>query len=272
MTNITECDDTMRSPNRADIRSVDSPEKRPELFVKVAQSTDEILGAQRLRYDVFTREYGAELHSPLPGIDCDRFDPFCDHLIVVNNRNGDIVATTRLLSDQCLTETGGFYSESEFDLTNIRQLPGRKLEIGRTCVHESFRHGATLALLWSGIARFVLENDFDYLIGCGSISLLGGHDAAWSVAEQLLERHGVEEHLRVYPRTPLPRRSEREAVAPSEPPRAEIPALIRAYTRLGASIAGEPCWDPDFKCADLFILLPMKALEARYARHFLKAS
>jgi putative hemolysin len=49
-----------------------------------------------------------------------------------------------------------------------------------------------------------------------------------------------------------------------------IPALIKGYVRTGAYVCGEPAWDPDFNTADLFMLLPMSRVNARYARHFLK--
>ncbi len=238
--------------------------KKAELFVRVAQSNDEIIAAQRLRYQIFTEEYGATLHSPVQGLDCDRYDQYCNHLIVINNLNGEVIATTRLLEDADVPLTGGFYSESEFDLSTIHRMPGKKLEIGRTCVHRDYRAGATLALLWSGIARFVLERRFDYLLGCGSISLINGFTDAWSITRQLLLTNALDPELQVKPHHPLPETGIPDGY------QAAIPALIKAYTRLGASIGGEPCWDPDFQCADLFILLPISALEARYARHFLK--
>jgi hypothetical protein len=40
--------------------------------------------------------------------------------------------------------------------------------------------------------------------------------------------------------------------------------------RLGAQICGEPCWDPAFACADIFILLDVQKLQARYHRHFVQ--
>jgi putative hemolysin len=52
----------------------------------------------------------------------------------------------------------------------------------------------------------------------------------------------------------------------------EIPALLAAYLRMGARVCGEPCWDPEFNCADLFVLLNVKDLPKRYARRFLSAA
>src|SRR5690606_20853324 len=160
-----------------------------ELFVKVARTTEEIRAAQRLRFEVFTTEYGADLQTTAAGLDVDRYDDHCDHLLVVDNISGEIIATTRLLDDVKAAECGGFYSQSECELAAIITVPGRKLEIGRTCVAADYRNGATLALLWSGIARYVLDNDYDYLLGCGSISVTSGFDEAWWITHQIHGSH-----------------------------------------------------------------------------------
>lgn len=69
---------------------------------------------------------------------------------------------------------------------------------------------------------------------------------------------------RVFPRCPLPVESfdEQEDV--------QIPALIKGYVRARAYVCSEPAWDPHFTTADLFMLLPVSRINARYARHFLK--
>ena len=238
--------------------------KTAKLHVRVASNNADILAAQRLRYQVFTEEFGASLHGAQQGIDNDRFDPHCDHLLVEDLNSGQTLATTRLLSEDHMPKAGSFYSESEFDLSNIHRLPGKKLEIGRTCVHAAFRNGATLALLWSGIAKYVIDHDFEHLIGCGSISLTEGTAEAWSITDQLKSRFLLEEDKQVKPKLELPK----PEYVSNKP--VAVPPLIKAYMRLGAKIGGDPCWDPDFRCADLFILLPISALEARYAKHFLK--
>ena len=52
------------------------------------------------------------------------------------------------------------------------------MEVGRTCVHADYRTGATIALLWQGLARFMVMNRFDYPMGCASIPLrTGTHEA-----------------------------------------------------------------------------------------------
>ncbi len=237
--------------------------RAPRLQVGLAGSALQVARAQRLRFEVFTQEYGARLPGTIPGLDMDAWDPWCEHLIVENMFNGQVVATTRLLRSEHARQAGGFYSESEFDLSALVKRSGRILEVGRTCVHPDYRTGAVLSLLWSGIAAFVLDEGYDTLIGCGSISIRDGGTLAWSVTDQLLASHGLEPAHRVFPRCPLPRPHE----ASRQP--AAIPPLIRAYTRLGARIGGEPCLDAAFGCADLLIVLNVKTLAERYARHFM---
>lgn len=86
--------------------------------------------AQRLRYTIFANEMGARLTPPPgtpPGIDADRFDAHCDHLLVhVIDPAGvlasRLVGTYRVLNPVGARRAGGYYSESEFDLAPLRPL------------------------------------------------------------------------------------------------------------------------------------------------------
>ena len=217
--------------------------------------------ADALKYEDWAGEMGARLHSTLPGHDEDALDVHCRHLLVREAASGRLIGSTRILTDTAARAAGGFYSESEFELGPVRALPGRLMEIGRTCVHRDYRNGATIATLWAGIAGFVAEHEVRYLIGCASVPL--AEDMAQRVFSELAAQHLTEDTLRVRPRQPLPRR-DLDARG-----RAVLPPLLKAYLRVGARIAGEPCVDADFGCADLFILLDTVQLERRYARHFL---
>ncbi len=232
------------------------------LDVALARSREEIQAAQRLRYAIFAEEMGARLHNRIPGLDHDRFDAYCQHLIVRDGL-GQVIGCTRILTDEAARRAGGFYSQTEFDLAPVLALAGRFMEIGRTCVHPDHRNGATIGALWSGLAAFIAEQRMDYLIGCASIPLGADNNEARALYAELAQRHLVPEPLRVKPHLPLPRR---DGVAHSQ---YTVPPLLKAYLRLGAQIGGEPCLDPDFKVADVFILLSTRRIERRYARHFL---
>ena len=233
------------------------------LSVGLATSQDEIRAAQRLRYQVFVEEMGARLELEEHGVEADRYDPYCDHLIVRDVTANKIVGGYRILTDVQAQRAGGFYSQSEFDMTRILALPGRLMEVGRTCVHPDYRTGAVISLLWQGLARYFTTNGFDYLIGCASVPLRCGTDEAALLYQRLAKNSITPEDQRVFPRVPLPKLN----LAGVEP-EVRVPPLVKAYLRAGARICGEPAWDPQFNVADLFILLRAEDVNERYARHF----
>lgn len=244
-------------------RTETAASKARNLHVGLASSETEILEAQKLRYRVFAEELGARLSTREPGVDRDIYDPFCQHLIVRDESAGRIVGTYRILSPEAARKVGGYYSENEFDLTRLLHLRSRLVEIGRSCIDAEYRSGAVIALLWSGLARYMKDNGYDYLVGCASVSMAdGGHTAA-NLYRNLRENHLSPLEYRVFPRCPLPLDALDTGTV------AEIPPLIKGYLRAGAWICGDPAWDPDFNTADLPILMPMNQVEDRYAKRFL---
>ena len=232
------------------------------LTVSLAGCASDVIESQVLRYDVFAREAGAKLHNTIDGIDHDCFDPHCEHVLVRDAETGMVVASTRILTCEQAQRTDGFYSATEFDIAPILAMPGRFMEIGRTCVHADYRHGAAITMLWKGISQFLESRGYDYLIGCASIGLHDGGTQAQAVMQRLRPRHMVPEDRRVTPLLPYPPRPVDASLAPMLPP------LLKAYLRLGAQIGGEPFLDRDFNVADVFVLLGVDRLDARYARHF----
>ncbi len=231
--------------------------------VQFARTSDELVETQRLRYRIFAGEMGAALHDGGSGLDRDRYDPHCRHLYVRDKATGSIVACTRILTDDRAGFAGGFYSGSEFDLGLLEHLPGRAMEIGRTCVDPAYRGGAAIALLWSGLADMVAREGFDYLFGCASIGLEDGGANAHAIIDTLRAQYLSPPWHRVRPRNPLPPADVRK----TQPSR--MPPLLKAYVNLGARACGEPYFDPAFNCADVFMLLNVPDLSPRYARRFL---
>jgi putative hemolysin len=238
---------------------------RARLAVGLARSKAEVVAAQRLRYAVFADEMGARLTGPAPGIDEDRFDSFRDHLVVRDPDAGEIVGTYRILDPRRAVLAGGYYSEQEFDLTRLAHLRPGLVEVGRSCIHPDYRTGAVIALLWSGLARYMLAGGYTHLVGCASLGMADGGHAAANLYRRIAHAHLAPREYRVFPRCPLPVAS----LADGGP--AELPPLVKGYLRLGAYVCGEPAWDPDFNTADLAILVPLARVNPRYARRFLGA-
>jgi putative hemolysin len=237
---------------------------RPRLTVAMARTDHEVREAQKLRWRVFADELGATLPSTERGVDRDDFDPHCEHLLVRDGDSGEVVGTYRILPGPASASLGGFYSESEFDLSRLLHLRARAVEVGRSCVHPDYRSGGTIALLWAGLAEYMQSHGYEYLLGCASIGMAdGGHGAA-SIYNSLRDSSMSPAEYRVFPRCPLPLDRLDGTLD------ATVPPLIKGYVRCGAWVCGEPAWDPDFNTADLLMLLPMSRLDSRYARHFVK--
>ena len=239
------------------------PHKAPQLHVSLARDEGEVREAQRLRYQVFAEEMGARLEGAENGLDKDIYDPYCDHLLVRDGASNEVVGTYRILAPAQAKRIGGHYSQQEFDLTRLLHLSDRMVEVGRSCVHPDHRNGATIALLWNGLAKYMQTHGFDYLMGCASIGMADGGHVAASLYRRLREKHLSPIEWRVFPRYALPLEHLQDDLD------AAVPPLIKAYLRVGAHICGEPAWDPDFNTADLLVFLPMAEVSARYARHFL---
>jgi putative hemolysin len=237
------------------------------IVVSWAVHQDEVRAAQKLRFDVFAGEMGARLNSPIPGHDIDLFDNYCEHLIVRDQASQEVIGTYRVLTPVQAKRVGSTYSDTEFDLTRLRALRPRMVELGRSCVHPKHRHGGVIMALWSALAEFMVRNQLDTMIGCASVPMLHNGivsgDVAASIWRQVQATHlaPIEQHVR--PRLPLPIEKLNTHLE------VEPPALIKGYLRLGAKVLGPPAWDPDFNSADLPMLMRIADMPARYRKHFL---
>ena len=238
------------------------PKRRLDCFVTYDQ--DRIKEAQRLRYKVFAQEMGAHLKTESEGLDYDEIDEYCDHLIVLDNVDNRIVGYTRLLNQKQAQRLGRFYSQSEFNLERVLALPGRFLEIGRTCVDPQYRGSAVLTTLWSGLVKYAQAGRYDFLIGCASISPGPNGFAVDAVYRNIDPKNRGSDALNVTPTRDVP---EHLKCVRDE---SGIPPLLKAYLRFGVLICGQPYWDEDFNVMDLFILLPLSQLEDRYTKHYFK--
>ncbi len=230
----------------------------------IADSQQLIKEAQALRYRVFAQEMGATLKSSQEGLDYDEVDDYCDHLIVYDNLNSKIVGYTRVLNQDQAKRLGRFYSQSEFNLDQVLALPGRFLEIGRTCVDPDYRGSTVLTTLWSALVRYALEGRYDYLMGCASITPGPSGFAVDAVFRNIDPQNMGTQELQVQPLIPVPTalRCQRDESG--------IPPLLKAYLRFGVLVCGEPYYDEDFNCMDLFIMLPLGQVQERYSKHFMR--
>ena len=260
---------SLHQSGHAVIAAAVAPVARPsvgKISVGWARHQDEVRQAQRLRYQIFAVEIGARLPVTRPGHDIDFFDDFCEHLLVRDVASQEVIGTYRVLTPTQARRVGSTYSDTEFDLTRLRSLRERMVELGRSCVHADHRHGGVILALWGALAEFMARNQLDTMIGCASMPMQHdgvscGHAAA-SIWRQVRQKHLAPIEYRVTPRLALPVEQLDDSWA------VDPPALIKGYLRLGAKVLGAPAWDPDFNSADLAMMMRIRDLPPRYLRHF----
>lgn len=249
------------SPYPAQTRAAVRSGSAPALVVGLAHSPADIEAVQRLRHDVFSHDLGAVFPANARGLDQDHYDRWCDHVIVREATDGRIVGTYRILTPERARLAGGYYTESEFDISALAPLRTGLIEVGRSCVHADFRQGAAIMLLWNGVADIMRRGGYRYVLGCASVSLRDDGVCAAEVWRQVcghLDDAGTPKVLPIH-RYPV------ERLAHTLP--AKMPPLIKGYLKLGARVCGEPAWDPDFNTADMPVLLDVCRMDARYQRH-----
>jgi putative hemolysin len=240
-------------------------------------STDPALieSAQRMRCDVFRDEPGFTLTGHDAGLDVDRFDEHCDHLLVREDHSGELVGCYRMLSPTGAVAAGGLYTATEFDIRALDSLRPSLVEMGRAVVRKDHRNGAVVLLMWAGILAYLDRCGYDYVTGCVSVPVAGDGEPPGTqirgVRDFVLRRHAAPPKYRVHPHRPviINGRPLDEIPAPARP---MIPPLMRGYLRLGARICGEPAYDADFGVGDFPALLDKRQADTRYLRRLRSVS
>ncbi len=239
----------------------------PEFQLKLAETDAEMRAAQRLRYAVFVEELGGTgaMVDHDARLERDRFDPFCDHLMLLDRRRAEgdrMVGVYRLMRQEQADAAGQFYTEDEYDLDPLRRSRRRLLELGRSCLHADYRGGTAMYELWNGLAGYVAENRIDLLFGVASFH---GTDIA-ALAQPLSflhHRHLAPPDLRVQSRAfqtmdLIPEdRIDRPAAIKA------APALIKAYLRLGGFVGEGAFVDHAFNTTDVCLVMDTDRLNPR---------
>jgi putative hemolysin len=232
--------------------------------VGLAQTLEDLIECQRLRYLVFNCELGEGLDtSAQTGLDRDQFDFICDHLMVRDTTTGKLVGTYRMQSGYRAKGNLGYYGEEFFDFTPFETIRREVLELGRACVHQDYRNTAVLHMLWRGIAKYAESCAARYLFGCSSLTSQDENEGI-VLYESLREKYLVEPSLRTVPKPGHECRSNGVATEAPRPPR-----LFRAYLDISGRLCGPPAIDREFKTIDFLTLIDLHRIPDRVrARYF----
>lgn len=245
--------------------------------VRMAECEADVAAAQRLRYRIFVEEMGAHPSPEDAAVrrERDRFDPYFEHLLLTDNLATDpdvergVVGAYRLLRSSKAREGIGFYGASEYDLSLIESYPRESVELGRTCIDAAYRGGAGMHLLWAGLGQYLGEYGVAIMFGVASFH--GTDPATIAQALSYLHYHHLAPpELRV---TALPRnRVEMNMLPPEKVDKAEamrqIPALIKAYIRLGGFVGDGAYVDREFNTVDVCLMVDAARMVERYRKFY----
>ncbi|OCB28258.1 phosphohistidine phosphatase [Mycobacterium malmoense] len=252
----------------------------PRYSLLLSTDAGMIEAAQRLRYDVFSSTPGFALANDHERRDVDRFDEYCDHLLVRDDGTGELVGCYRMLAPAGAIAAGGLYTATEFDIRAFDALRPSLVEMGRAVVRDGHRNGGVVLLMWAGILAYLDRYGYDYVTGCVSVPIGGepgdpGNGVPGrqlrGVRDFILGRHAAPPQYRVRPHRPVVIDGTALDDIPA-PARPSVPALMRGYLRLGAQVCGEPAHDPDFGVGDFCVLLDKGRADTRYLKRLRSAS
>ena len=254
------------------------------LEVRLAETESEVEAAQRLRYRVFYEEMSA---IPSPAMrdsrrDFDKFDHYCDHMLVVDRAAFDedgqpaVVGTYRLMRDADAVRAGGFYAAGEYNISPMLasiEEGSRLLELGRSCVLKQYRaKPSSMQLLWRGVGAYLRRFSIDAMFGCASLP--GTDPEALALPLSYLHHsHGMTGEGRVSARPELYVGMDlmpKDTIDTKEALRA-LPPLIKGYMRAGASVGDGAVIDLQFGTTDVFIYFPVSKISARHKSRFVAA-
>lgn len=236
-----------------------------DYILKTATNFKELGEAFKLRYDCFLKKID---NNPFRvSLDIDEYDFKCDHLLILNKKKKKVIGTYRIRSTRFNSE---FYSEGEFHLKQFLNQPGHKIELGRACVHEKYRNGSTINLLWKGLAEYMKITNSEYMFGCSSIYSEDPKEIS-NLIQYLKNKNWYCNPYKIDTQQDfhMPINQDLELTEEEEARSKEIfPGLIKTYLMAGGKIHGFPAHDKDFQCVDLFTILHLDDLTSAYRRRY----
>lgn len=232
--------------------------------ITIAQTEEEVEAALKLRFNVFSRELDRNFKFG-KGIDQDEYDAQCHHLIVKENKTGDVIGTYRLQNRQRAEGGIGFYTSKRFQLDVLpKEVLDQAVEVGRACIHENHRNGRVLFLLWKGLAGYLEYYKKRYLFGYSALKTTNPNIAI-STHAYLLENDYVNKDYTVpvregYVCTPDPGQNGEGTI--------DIPPLFKNYLDVGTRICSLPAHDKELNLLHFMILLDVQNISERTRKMF----
>jgi L-ornithine Nalpha-acyltransferase len=232
---------------------------RARFTARFAATPEEIIAAQSLRHLSFRASRHLSLQA---GLDSDRFDPLCQHMLITEADTGRLVCCYRLLTLKDGRAIGQSYAAQFYGLDRLADFPGPLLELGRFCLHPDSHDPDILRLAWAALTRLVDESGARMLFGCSSFP---GTDPEphLSALACLAARHLAPQ--RWSPAQKAGEVIDLTRIAAKPDPRA-MPQLLRTYLSMGAWVSDHAVIDRDLHTLHVFTGLDISTVPPARAR------
>lgn len=234
-------------------------------IIQTATSSRDLRALVQLRRHSFFEEFGMSPSTDFQ--EFDEYDLLADHIILKSKQTNEVIGSYRILNSDFSHK---FYSEEQFEMADLLQSPGHKIELSRACIHKDYRNGATLSLVWKGLAHYATITSTDYMFGCASIMSTSPR-LAYSMYHYFKTdrldtqfRLGIKEGFQ-FPENSFEPGTDQLA---DEVVQENIPPLLKVYMKAGARICSEPSIDRKMQCFDFLTILRMKELTSKYQERF----
>jgi len=217
---------------------------------RLAETQADVSAAQSLRHRAFAN---ANAPRDQGGLDQDRFDAICKHVLVEDTRDGRLVCCFRILPLKRGDDIGQSYAAQFYDLSALHQYNGPLVELGRFCIDPAICDPDILRVAWGALTRFVDAEGVELLIGCTSFS--GTLPAPYEDAFALLKEH----HLapdRWVPQVKAPHIHRFADLVGHRPDThralSQMPTLLRSYLAMGGWVSDHAVIDHDLNTLHVF--------------------
>ena len=224
---------------------------------------DELKEVQKLRYDYLLKDFDQNLNAD--GLDDDGFDEYCDSILVVDKATNKIVGTYRVSTIETM-KGKPFKSEEEFDISDLRADKDGILETGRAVIHGDYRDGVVIGLLWKGLFTYTRDHNIRYIFG--TCSLHGTDPKPFSKCLAYLNENYVNKKFTI---KAIKNSFEYDTEKGVDMVDANIPGLLKAYLKIGATVSVNGYIDYEFNSCDVMIIMDCQNLNERYLKHFMRS-
>jgi putative hemolysin len=246
--------------------------------VRLTRSKEERKLVRQLRYRCFIEDEGFPATEEQKELreEYDDFDVHADYMGVFYN--GAIIGTYRIIDREAAERLGGFYSETEFDITKIKKHRGNIAEMSRACVDREYRENSlVMSMLWMGLGEYILRNKVQILFGMATwfggnpvdsmhtLSYLYYNHLSPSDLRAVMDANKIDESVnpKMTRMNILP-----EVFVDREKAYKEMPALIKGYLRLNGTFGRGVSICPREDNYSVFAMVLTKNIGKAYQKRF----